>query len=91
MKQDDRKLVGQTILTVQYRWPLGMPTVRKMDSSLWEVRVNLTAQCIARVFFTIVERNTMVLLHGYVKKSKRTPGNELKTAHRRLRSLLAQE
>jgi phage-related protein len=44
------------------------------------------SQGIARVIFT-VEGNTMVLLHGFTKKSQKTPPSELKTARQRLGSL----
>ena len=39
---------------------------------------------ISRVFFTI-DGNTMVLLHGFTKKSQKTPQNEIATAESRLK------
>ncbi|WP_315971691.1 type II toxin-antitoxin system RelE/ParE family toxin [Geobacter metallireducens] len=41
------------------------------------------ADGIARVFFT-VDSDYMILLHGFIKKSQKTPQNELKTALSRL-------
>jgi len=82
MIQADCKIVGGDIQTVQFRWPLGMPLVRKMERDLWKVRSDVTDGCIARVFFT-VDADEMVLLHGIVKKSKSTPPNALKIAKRR--------
>jgi len=41
---------------------------------------------IARVIFT-VEDGVMVLLHGFVKKSQKTPISDLKTARQRLGNL----
>ena len=73
------------IKTAQFGWPLGMPLIRKMEKGPWEVRSNIR-DGIARTFFT-VEKDTMVLLHGFVKKSQETPLNELQTARRRLRIL----
>jgi len=78
----DRKLIGDKMLTVQFRWPVGMPTVRKMEAGLWEVRVNLTSGKIARILFTTFEGN-MVLLHGFIKKSQKTPDSELNLARSR--------
>lgn len=78
----DRKLVGDKMLTVQFRWPMGMPTVRKMEAGLWEVRVHVTDGKIARVLFTTFEYN-MVLLHGFIKKSKNTPESDLNLARSR--------
>lgn len=86
LRREDRKAVGEDIKTAQFGWPLGMPLIRKIEKGLWEVRSNIT-DGIARTFFT-VEKNTMVLLHGFVKKSRETPPNELHTARRRLRNIL---
>ena len=82
---EDRKTIGIDIKTVQYGWPLGMPLVRKMEPGLWEVRCDI-ADGIARVLFT-AKGGQMVLLHGFVKKTQKTPDNELKTARNRLKKL----
>ncbi len=78
----DKKVIGEDIKTVQFGWPLGMPLVRKIDPDLWEVRSNISGG-IARVFFTIQEE-FMVLLHGFIEKSAKTPPEDLALAHRRL-------
>lgn len=62
-----------------------MPLVRKMEPGLWEVRSDIGDR-IARVLFTEID-GQMVLLHGFVKKSDKTPENELKTARNRLKKL----
>lgn len=81
LPREHRRLVGIEIKTVQLGWPLGMPVVRKLESGLWEVRVELI-DTIARVFFTVVG-STMVLLHGFIKKSQKTPASDLATARQR--------
>ena len=78
-----RKAIGEDIRTAQYGWPLGMPLIRKLQPGLWEVRTHLR-DGIARTMF-IVEKNRMVLVHGFIKKSQKTPTKELQTARRRLR------
>jgi phage-related protein len=83
----DRKSIGEDIKTVQYFWPLGLPLVRKIATDLWEVRSTLDHR-IARVMFTVQE-GVIVLLHGFIKKSQRTPPGELKIAKRRLRQTKA--
>jgi phage-related protein len=85
MPKEDRQVIGEDIKTAQYGWPLGMPLIRKIERGLWEVRSTISAG-IARVFFTVMDR-TMILLHGFVKKSQKTPQNELDTARRRLNNL----
>lgn len=85
LPQDARKAIGQDLKTVQFGWTLGMPLVRKMESGLWEVRSTIDAG-IARVLFTTVGP-VMVLLHGFVKKTARTPTNDLKLALRRMKEV----
>lgn len=85
LPRDVRKAIGEDIKTVQLGWPLGMPLVRKLDPGLWEVRSRIPAG-IARVLFT-VEGSTMVLLHGFVKKSPKTPRPDLQTARVRKREV----
>jgi phage-related protein len=81
----DRKVIGEDIKTVQFGWPLGMPLVRKMDKDLWEVRIHLEGR-IARVIFT-VSGGVMVLLHGFIKKSDKTPKDDIDLAKQRLKQL----
>lgn len=85
LKREDRKAIGQDIKTAQYGWPLGMPLIRKLEAGLWEVRSHMT-QGIARIIFT-VDDGVMVLLHGFAKKSQKTPPEDLRTARQRLADL----
>lgn len=77
----DKKAVGEDIKAVELSWPVGLPLVRKLDPDLWEVRTQLSDR-IARVFFT-VWKNYMVLLHGIIKKTQKTPPDELELAKKR--------
>lgn len=83
--REDRRTVGEDIKTAQFGWPIGMPLIRKLTTGLWEVRSHISTG-IARVMFT-VDGQTMVLLHGFQKKSQRTPPADLMTAKRRLAQL----
>lgn len=82
-----RKRIGEEIKTVQLGWPLGMPLVRKLMPDLWEVRVRLDFGT-ARVLFTL-EQNHLILLHGFIKKRQKTPGQEMDVARRRLAQVKA--
>ena len=82
---EGRKIIGDDLKTAQYGWPLGMPLIRKLETGLWEVRSRLQDR-IARVIFT-VEGDTMVLLHGLIKKSEKMPLQDLQLARQRLQSL----
>ena len=78
-----KKVIGEDIKTVQFGWPLGMPLVEKLQPYLWEVRTKVF-DGIARVFFT-VDGHTMILLHGFIKKTRKIPLKEINTARSRLR------
>lgn len=81
----DRKIVGDDLATVEYGWPVGMPVCRSLGDGIWEIRSNLK-DGIARVLFFFHE-GRLVLLHGFVKKTQRTPAEELELAAKRKREV----
>jgi phage-related protein len=81
LAKPDKRIIGCDIKTVQYGWPLGMPVVRKLEQGLWEIRSRLDKR-IARVLFT-VQDDTMILLHGFIKKSQKTAKADLDLAKQR--------
>lgn len=81
----DRKTIGEDIKTVQFGWPLGMPLVDHLGGDVWEARIRLGNR-IARVLF-VIEGQTMVLLHGFIKKQQKTPKPDLDLAKDRLKQL----
>ncbi|EZQ19217.1 type II toxin-antitoxin system RelE/ParE family toxin [Halopseudomonas bauzanensis] len=85
LSREDRRVIGTDIKTVQYGWPIGMPIVRKLDNGLWETRSHLHG-AIARVIFTVSGAH-MILLHGFIKKSQKTPAVDLRTARSRQSNL----
>ena len=86
LDRNDRKAIGVDIKTVEYGWPVGMPVCRPMGKGLYEVRSDLSTNRIARVLFCITE-GRMVLLNGFIKKSRRTPRPEFDLALKRKRNL----
>jgi len=80
----NRKILGEDIKTVEFGWPVGMPTVKPMGNKLYEVRSSLSDGSDARVLFTIY-KNSMVLLHGFRKKTRKTPKRQLDLAKRRMK------
>lgn len=81
----DRKTIGEDIKTVQFGWLLGMPLVDHVDREIWEVRIRLNNR-IARVLFSL-DAQTMVLLHGFIKRQQKTPAHDLELAKARLKLL----
>lgn len=88
LDEKDRNAVGQDLMRVQYRWPVGMPLCRAMGNGLWEVRSALPSKTIARVLFCI-EDDRILVLHGFIKKSQKTPDSDLELARKRKREFEA--
>ena len=59
-----------------------MPLVSSLGRELWEVRSSLPRGRIARVIFCVA-RGQMVLLHGFIKKTQKTPRHDLDVALKR--------
>jgi len=87
LKNDDKKIIGQDVKTVEFGWPLGMPLVRKLNKSLWEVRSDISDGRISRVIFT-VEKSIMILLHGFIKKTQKTSTQDINLAKVRRNEVL---
>ena len=87
LSKEDRKIIGTDIKTVEYGFPIGMPVCRKLESKLYEVRSNISDKRIARVIFVVMSEY-MILLHGFVKKSQKTPKNELAIALKRKKDIV---
>lgn len=81
LSAEDRKVVGHDIRVVQWGWPLGRPQVAHLRGDLWEVR-SLAGNRELRVVFAL-SSGEMVLLHGFVKKTRTTPAEEIAVAERR--------
>jgi phage-related protein len=86
LPQAERRVIGYDIATVEYGWPIGMPVCRAMGGGLFEVRSNLPGNRIARVLFCTA-RDRLVLLHGFVKKSRATPKGDLDLAKERKKEI----
>ena len=64
----------------EFGWPIGMPACRPLGNGISEVRTNLVQNRIARVLFYIDKKGRMVLLHGFIKKTPKTPDEDLELA-----------
>jgi len=79
-----RKIIGEDIKDVEFSWPIGMPLIQSLGEGLWEVRSNLPGNRIARTLFCVT-RKEMVLLHGFIKKTQKTPTHDIQLALKRAR------
>ena len=82
---EDCRAIGTDLKTVEYGWPIGMPTCRAIRDGLWEVRTSLRSNKIARVLF-YAQGGHLVLLHGFIKKTQTTPKKDIDLALERMRS-----
>ena len=81
LSDKDRKTIGKHIRVLQIDWPVGSPLVKPLGKKLWELRISLDNR-IARIIF-IFNDGTIVLLHGFIKKTQKTPLNDLEVALKR--------
>jgi phage-related protein len=82
---EDRKQIGVDIKTAEFGWPVGMPLCRSLGDGLYEVRSDLSQNRIARILFYIDLAGRMVLLHGFIKKTQKTPQDDLEQARKNKR------
>lgn len=90
LPKEDRDVIGQDLMRVQYRWPVGMPLCRSLGQGLWEVRSDLSSNRIARVLM-FLSGERIVALHGFVKKTQKTPPADVALALKRKRQFVRDE
>jgi phage-related protein len=86
LSSDDRHTVGKDIQKVEFGWPIGRPHCAPLGQGLWEVRSNLESNRIARVLFCMGD-GYMILLHGFIKKTQKTPQQDIDLALKRKREV----
>ena len=87
LDQADRRAIGLDLMRVQFGWPIGMPLVRSLKDGLWEVRSSLPSQKIARLILCFHQK-TLIVLHGFIKKTQKTPAEDLELAKRRMKEIM---
>ena len=85
LEKSIRSIIGKDICTVQEGWPLGMPLVKSMGAGLWEIRSTIP-NGIARVIF-VMKDGSMILLHGFIKKTQKTALQDIDLARSRAKNL----
>lgn len=87
LSAEDRRIIGTDLATVQVGWPIGMPLCRSLGSGMWELRSKLTSNRIGRLVFFVVEGRIGVV-HGFIKKTQKTPPSEIALAERRMKEMM---
>jgi phage-related protein len=86
LPEAERQAIGKDLLRAQWRWPVGMPLCRPLGSGLWEVRTDLPTKRTARVMVCLYRKH-LVALHGFIKKARAVPDEDLALARRRQKEL----
>ena len=93
LSEDQQKSVFAAMSSVVQHFP-NVPRsnlLRKISGSryedMWEIRVRLIHKMIARILFCVHD-SKIVFLHAFIKKSKRTPKQDLDLAVRRMQEYL---
>ena len=86
LERDDRREIGADLLAVQKGWPMGLPLCRSLGQGLWEVRSSLPSQRIARLIICFHDQS-IIVLHGFNKKTQKTPADDLALAQRRMKEV----
>ena len=59
------------------------PYVKHIEGEIWELRIRFSSD-ISRIFYFTWNTETIVLLHGFLKKTQKTPRSEIEMAKKRL-------
>ena len=88
------KIYREINLLEKFGNELHYPHVEKIKGDkykgLWELRIEFSSN-ISRIFYFLPHRNDVILLHGIVKKSQKTPKKELDVALDRMKDFLRRE
>jgi len=86
LPREDKRTIGRDIAQVQFGWPIGLPLCRPLAGGLWEARSSLPSGREARVFFGF-QNGMLIALHAIIKKTQKTPADDLALARRRLKEV----
>jgi len=75
-----------TELMIEIGANLSMPHTKPMSTGLFELRVK-GKEGIARVFYCTKVGKRIIMLHGFIKKTPKTPPKDLRKAERRFKEV----
>ena len=87
LDRKDRRAIGLDLMRVQFGWPIGMPLVRSLKDGLLGGAFS-SAGPEDSSFDTVLPPETLVVLHGFIKKTKKTPAEEIELAKRRMKEVM---
>ena len=80
------KILACIIALKQYGTRIGQPIVKHIDGSIWELRPIAN-----RIFFFYWKDNKYVLLHHFIKKTRKTPPREIEKARLKMEDFIKRQ
>ncbi len=81
---NDKRKVGEDLMTVQIGYPMGLPLCRPLGDGLTEVRTSLPSKREIRMIFAFDSGSRcLVVLHAFIKKARQIPKSDLDLAKSR--------
>ena len=77
------KALCEIELLAEFGNALKEPYVKHISGDIWELRIRFSSD-ISRIFYFTWRAETIVLLHGFVKKTQKTPPREIEIAKKRM-------
>jgi len=77
------KILAYIAALGQHGTRIGQPVVKHIDGNIWELRPLAN-----RIFFFYWKNNKFVLLHYFIKKTKKTPPQEIKQARSNMKDFI---
>ena len=75
------KALREIDLLAEFGNALKEPYVKHIKGDIWELRMRFSTNTY-RIFYFIWPNDTIVLLHGFIKKTENTPLQEIETAQK---------
>lgn len=85
LNKADRVAMGNAVRQVQIRWPVGRPLCGSLGDGLYEARQDLSNNRTGRVLFCFKGKAKIILLHAFIKKTRKIPPAEIDLARKRMK------
>ena len=69
---------------------VGMPHIKPLKQGLFEIRIK-SDEGIGRAMFCTISGKMIIILSGFIKKTQKTPDNEIELARKRMKEVKSNE
>ena len=86
-KKDQAKILGCLQSVQELGFECHRVQFRQIRGKFWEIKIKMSSGEF-RLFYVTVKKSIMVVLHAYIKKTQKAPGNEVEIAEKRMMEVL---